>query len=183
MLFDNVTRWYNAGERPFATEEQHFQHLDTLLPDGSILWSADHQALFTPERTRRESLKFAAAQRNNPPLIDPNGVEAFDKLLEFIRKQGTQVVLVHPPFNPTYWEAVQDGSYMAGLERVRQLTKDLAAKHGLKIIGDFDPAKVGCTSDMYIDAEHGNPTCLQKIFDQYEAILPELRRTEPKVKF
>jgi hypothetical protein len=35
---------------------------------------------------------------------------------------------------------------------------------------------------MYIDAEHGNPACLQKIFDQYETILPELRRTEMKVQ-
>ena len=40
----------------------HFDHLDTLLPDGSILWSAEHMAIFTPERAEREALTFAEAR-------------------------------------------------------------------------------------------------------------------------
>jgi hypothetical protein len=180
MLFSNVTRWYNANELPHASSEQHFAALDTLLPDGSILWSAQHQAIFTQERARKEALSFAALKKNAPPKVDPKGIAAFDSLLAFLKEKGVQVVLVHPPFNPIYYDAVQGGTYPAGLDRIRQITRDFAAKYDLKIIGEFDPAKVGCTSDMYIDAEHGNPTCLQKIFDQYEAILPELRRTEPK---
>lgn len=180
MLFNNVTRWYNASERPLASSKLHFDKLDTLRPDGSILWSAEHMALFTQERAKKESLDFAAMKRNSPPPIDPKGVEAVDKLLSFIKSKGTQVVLVHPPFNPIYWDAVQGGTYMEGLERVRQITRDFAEKHGLHIIGDFDPSKVGCTSDQYIDGEHGNPACLQKIFDQYEALLPQLKLEEKK---
>lgn len=182
MLFANVTRWYNATERPHATDERHFEALDTLLPDGSILWSAEHQRIFTPERTRAESLAFAEAKRNNPPTIDPLGVKSFDALLSFIKAQGTQVVLVHPPFNPIFYDAVKDSPYMKGLDRIRQLTRDLAAKHGLHVIGEFDPARVGCTADQYIDAEHANPACLQNIFNEYEAILPELRAAEAKAK-
>ena len=71
---------------------------------------------------------------------------------------------------------VQGSDYVPGLDAVRKLTRDLAHKYGLHVIGEFDPAKVGCTADQYIDAEHSNPACLQKIFDQYEALLPELRR-------
>ncbi len=176
MLFHNVARWYNAEEHPHASSEKHFEALDTLLPDGSILWSAQHQAIFTPERAKQEALAFAAAARNSPPVIDPKGVAAFDKLLGYLKEQGVQVVLVHPPFNPLFYDAVQGSDYMPGLEKIRQLTKDFATRHGLQIIGDFDPYKVGCTSDQYIDAEHANPACLQKIFDQYEALLPQLRR-------
>ena len=175
MLFNNVTRWYNASERPHASSDLHFDKLDTLRPDGSILWSAQHTALFTPERAKKESLDFAAKRINSPPSIDPQGVDALDKLLTFIKANGTDVVLVHPPFNPIYFDAVQGGTYMSGLEKVREVTRTLAKKHGLHIIGDFDPAKVGCTADQYIDGEHGNPACLQKIFDQYEALLPQLK--------
>jgi hypothetical protein len=53
------------------------------------------------------------------------------------------------------------------LAKVEQLTRDLAAKHGLKIIGSFNPHEVGCDASMYIDAEHSSPECLQKIFDQF----------------
>ncbi len=168
MLFNNVTRWFNAGERPHASNERHFEGLDTLLPDGSILWSAQHMAVFTPERTRREAMAFAELNRNNPPVIDPKGVAAFDKLLTFLKDQGTEVTLVHPPFNPIYYAHVQGGTYMAGLDRMRQTVKQLAAKHGLNIIGEFDPAKVGCTADMYIDAEHSNPTCVVKVMKQFD---------------
>ena len=75
--------------------------------------------------------------------------------------------LAHPPFNPIYFDAVRDSAYSEGLERVKQVTRELAAKYGLPIIGSFDPADLGCTSDLYIDAEHSNPTCLARIIDQY----------------
>lgn len=175
MLFTNVTRWFNAAERPHASTESRFNTLDTLLPDGSILWSANHRAFFTQERARREALSFAASRHDAPPLVDPKGVEAFDKLLSFIERQGTQVILAHPPFNPIYYDAVRGSPYADGLEHIRQITRDLAAKHKLHIIGDFDPARVGCTSDQYIDAEHSSPSCLKNLFKQYEALLPELR--------
>ncbi len=175
MLFNNLTRWYNAKQRPRETAELHFDHLDTLLPDGSILWSADHMAIFTPERARRDALSFAEHARGSPPVVDPRGLEAFDALLEFLKKQGVQVVLVHPPFNPIFYDAVKNSAYLEGLDKIRAITNGFAAKYGLHVIGEFDPAKVGCSADQFIDAEHANPACLQKVFDQYDALLPRLK--------
>ncbi len=182
MLFNNVTRWFNASEYPHATAEKHFEHLDILLPDGSILWSGDHRAIFTQERAKREALKLADYDRQHPPKIDKKGVEAFDALLGYLKKQGVQVVLVHPPFNPIFYDAVKGSPYIAALDHVRGVAKDMAAKYGLHIIGDFDPAKVGCTPGQYIDAEHSNPACLQNIFNEYETLLPQLKREARKVK-
>lgn len=174
MLFNNVTRWYNAEEWPHATSDEHFQHLDTLLPDGSILWSGDHRAIFTAERTKREALALAAGAVDTELVIDPQGVAAWDATLDFLKSKGVQVVLVHPPYNPIYFEAIKGSRFFASLNSVREVTRDLAKRHGLHIIGDFDPSKVGCKAEDYIDAEHSSPTCLKNIFDQYEALLPQL---------
>jgi hypothetical protein len=168
MLFNNVTRWFNASARPHATSEEHFEDLDTLLPDGSILWSGRHKAIFTRERAEREAIAHADNSRHDPPVIDPKGVAAFDKLLAFLKDQGTEVTLVHPPFNPIFWEHVKGGTFFEALDNVQQVTRDLAAKYGLKVIGDFDPAKVGCTSEMFIDPEHSNPDCVSKIIKQFD---------------
>lgn len=170
MLFNNVTRWFGAKERPHATTISNFDSLDTLLPDGSILWSAQHRAIFTPQRAEREAIAFAGKRRNDPPKVDERGIEAFDKLLSFLKSNGTEVVLTHPPFNPIFYDRVKDGSYLAGLDNIRQITRKLAAAHGLKIIGDFDPARVGCDASMFIDAEHSNPACLAKVFAQFDAL-------------
>jgi hypothetical protein len=167
MLFNNVTRWHNADEKPHATNELHFKSLDTLLPDGSILWSADHKKIFTPERAEREAIAFARSRIDDPPKIEARGVAAFRKLLAFLKSQGVEVYLAHPPFNPLFYDRVQGSPYMEGLKKIEQLTRTFAADHGLKVIGSFNPHEVGCDASMYIDAEHGNPDCLKKIFDQY----------------
>jgi hypothetical protein len=168
MLFSNVTRWYNADVKPHPTKETKLDTLDILLPDGSIIWSREHQALFTRERTLRESRDFAAAKRNNPPLVDQAGVAQFEKLLDFYKSKGVEVYLAHPPFNPDFYDAVAGSPYEEGLKKIEALAKDIAARHGLKIIGSFNPRDVGCTADMYIDAEHANDICLGKIFTQFE---------------
>jgi hypothetical protein len=171
ILFDNVTRWYNSDVRPYATSERQLEILDTLLPDGSIVWSKKHMAFFSPERMKKEALSLADLRRNDPPQVEARGVDAFEKLLDYLKAQGVTVYLVQPPFNPIYYDNLQGSTYFEGLKKVDALTHAIAARHGLKMIGGFNPHKVGCTPDMYIDAEHSNPNCLKKIFDEFSEIV------------
>ncbi len=170
MLFENFTRWHNASEYPGATDEKHFETLDALLPDGSIVWSNRKMHLFTAERTMAESIAFANKRRNDPPKVDPKGVEAFEALLKFLKQKGVSVYLVNPPYNPTYYDRLQGTPYGDGLKRIQTLIQKIATDHKLPLFGSFNPHELGCTSDMYIDAEHANDKCLQKIFDQYIAL-------------
>lgn len=170
MLFTNLTRWHNAAERPHATDNRQFKTLDVLLPDGSIVWAEKHMKLFTAERTRKESLDFAALRYNVPPKVDPKGVFAFEKMLEFLKAKGVEVTLVHPPFNPIYYDQLKGSPYAVGLKKIEELTQRIAKDHGLKTFGSFNPHDIGCTAEMYIDAEHSNEICLQKIFDQFVAL-------------
>jgi hypothetical protein len=171
MLFDNLSRWYNAPEHPHETADEKFDTLDVLMADGSIRWARSHDKVFTQERAKREALALAAAKLANPPVVDPKGIEAFDAMLTFLQKQGVKVYLVHPPFNPTFWQAVQKGPYLEALAKIEAVTNKLAGDHGLKVFGGFNPASVGCSSTDYIDAEHANPHCLQKVFDQFNDIV------------
>jgi hypothetical protein len=167
MLFNNVVKWHNAVEKPGPTSDSHFKSFDTLLPGGSIYWSADHMQVFSQERAKREALSFAASARNTPPIIEQQGVAAFEKLLDFLSDKGVEVTFVQPPFNPVFWDAVQASPYLDGLKKMEAMTREIASRRGIKIVGGFNPYKVGCTSEQFIDAEHANPTCLKHIFDQY----------------
>jgi hypothetical protein len=169
MLFDNLTRWYNAEERPHATTESQFSGLDTLLPDGSIVWSADHLRIFTQDRSRSESIKLADARANFPPEIDPQGVAAFEKLLDFMKSKGVEVYLINPPFNPIYYDRIQGTPYAEGLAKVEALMKKLSTERKLPLLGSFNPHVVGCEASMYIDAEHSHAPCLKKLMDQFIA--------------
>ncbi len=166
-LHANAKRWVTARTLPHVTKALKLDSLDILLADGSIKWSRQHDALFTPAYARENALAFADQRRNQPPQIDPDGVVAVDRLLAFLQDRGVKVFLAHPPFNPIYYDAVQNSPYMEGLERVKTITSELAEKYGLHIIGSFNPYDLGCGAELYIDAEHSNPKCLQKILQQF----------------
>ncbi len=167
LLKANVARYFAAPVSPQVSSLTKHPTLDTLLPDGSIRWSILHDQAFTPQRAQADALSFAYQKRNHPPKIDEEGFAAVDKVLEFLTLQGVQVYLAHPPFNPVYWDAVQDSLYLDGLRRIERRTQDLARKYGLDVIGGFDPYKVGCRAEQYIDGEHSNPECLGLIIDQF----------------
>ncbi len=167
LLRGQAKRHLTAPVQPHATDEFAFETLDTLLPGGSILWSGEHQRLFTRERARNEALAFAKAKRNDPSRIDPKGIVHLEALFDFLKKKGVRVTLAHPQFNPIFWDAVQGSPYMDGLQKVKDQTIAWSKKYGFPIIGGFAPKDVGCSADMYIDAEHGNSTCLGMLLRQY----------------
>jgi hypothetical protein len=180
MLHTNAVRWYGADNRPHATTLDRLEDLDVLLPGGSIHWAGKHQRLYTAARSDKLAMEFAEARRNNPPKIDPVGVAKLKALLTFLRSRDVEVFLAHPPFNPVFFDLVEGTPYRAGLARIEQLTRDLASAYGLEVIGSFDPATLGCTKDMFIDAEHANATCLGKLMDQYIAL--DRRHEQPVPK-
>lgn len=170
LLWSQAKHQLQSDVMPHATDKRNFDGLDTLLPGGSILWSGQHQRVFTTERARNEALKFAEARRNDPPKIDPKGLVHMDALFDFLKKQGVKVTLAHPQFNPVFWEAVQGSPYMDGLRKIEQITQDWSKKYGFAVIGGFSPDAVGCRAEQYIDAEHGDPACLGALLAQYDVV-------------
>ena len=164
--WSNVVRWMTTDALPGPTREPSAASLDVVNVDGSIHWSRQHRAQFTPERTLREVQVALKERRSQPPVIDPAAVDAVDRLLGLLSRREVRTVLAHPPYNPDFYQSIEGSAFAAGLRRVEDLTKRLARKHGIALVGSFDPAKVGCRRSMYIDSEHSSPACLQLVLDQ-----------------
>jgi hypothetical protein len=164
-MLDNGLRWLGADVRPGPVDERSLPTMNVLQADGSIRWSDAHRDHFSTVLTRDE-VRSAVAQRRNLALdIDMDAVAAVDRLLALLIERGVRVVLIHPPFNPDFFGQVAGTPYGAGLERVEAITARLAAAHGARVVGGFDPAIAGCTPGMFIDAEHSSPGCLQRVID------------------
>jgi hypothetical protein len=163
--WDNALRWLLADQRPGPVDAQRLPTLDVLQADGSIRWSDAHHDRFTAERTRHEVQVALAERRNRTLPIDPGAVDALDRLLGLLSQRGVRVVLIHPPFNPDFYRQIEDTPYRAGLVRVEAITAQLAAAHGARAVGSFDPAVPSCVAGMYIDAEHSSPACLKRLLD------------------
>lgn len=162
-----------ANDKPGPTNAAMLENLDIVRRTGSVLWSQQHLDLFSQERALQEATQDLAFWRTQKIAIDPYAVEAIDRLLGLLRDEGVRVVLAHPPFHPVYYEGVRGTAYKDGLDRVTGIAATLAAKHGLDVVGSFDPTLLGCDAAMFIDSNHSNAACLKRIFDQ----IPGLRST------
>ncbi len=170
MLFNNMTRWYNAEDRPRETSRTKFYELDVLLPGGSIAWSHGHDDFFTQARSKHEAETFADFKIKNPPVWEQRGLDNFEKLLKYVQAKDVEITFVFPPFNPLYWDRVQNTAYSKRLDEYISIVKGMADRHNIKMIGSFNPYDVGCTKEQYIDAEHANASCLKNIFDEFTAL-------------
>jgi hypothetical protein len=165
-MADSAHRRLSAATAPGAVRTRSLPAMDVLLADGSISWSNEHRAAFTPERAHDEVQNAVAERANQAPEIDPAAVSAVARLLDLLGERGVRVVLIHPPFNPAFYRQVEGSAYGVGLGRVETVTAALARAYGATVVGSFDPAVAGCTEHMYIDAEHSGPACLQRVLAQ-----------------
>lgn len=159
----NADLWLSNTGVPGPTRAELLPDLDILMADGSIRWSQEHIDFFTQERARVEALEMARAVRNMVPEMDPHAIAAVDGSLARLKAEGVEVILVHPPFNPIFFDRIADSSFEQGLIDIAALTKQLADKYGFATAGGFSPYEMGCTSNMYIDAEHSGPPCLGRV--------------------
>jgi hypothetical protein len=166
---DMSRQWMRSLESPGARFTDLSETLDILMSDGSIRWSNEHRRLFTPKRAKQLSVAMAQSIRNRAPEIDPVGVAAFSAALARLQAEGVDVILVHPPFNPDFYDRITDTVYSRGLAKVVALTKELAETYNFKTAGSMDPSVLGCTSSMFIDAEHSGPNCMGRILTQAAA--------------
>ncbi|MEM7311971.1 MAG: hypothetical protein AAF497_02345, partial [Planctomycetota bacterium] len=154
ILADNIGRYAEADELPHLTPAPSHRTLDVLRHDGSIFWSDKHRDGFTEDRTLRESRLLAESKADSPPIMDTEGIDAVDRVLEYLSRRGVEVYLAHPPFNPQVWDQLEGTPYMDGLKKVEELVEGFAQRYGFRTIGSFNPYDVGCSADMYIDGEH-----------------------------
>jgi hypothetical protein len=175
-------RWLAADIMPGPTRESALDAMDLLLPDGSVRWSRQHQGRFTPEFAMADVAQAARQRKNDLLPVDNRAVEALDRLIGFLRGQGVRVVLAHPPLHPALYEKLAGTPYRDNLPYIVAVTQNLAEKHGLNVIGSFDPSDVGCTAPMFIDREHANADCLRQIIDHATAREPgPVRRRESPI--
>ena len=176
-LIENGMRVATADIQPGPITRPSMERMDVLAQDGTIRWSWEHQRVFTQayaDDKVEAALKVAKA---TPPVIDPAAVEAVDRLLALLRSQGVRIVLLHPPFNPAFYDGIAGIAYKEALQRVVDETLRLADKYGAIVVGSFNPRDVGCLPSMYIDSEHSGADCLRRVFAE---IPPEYRRFGPQ---
>lgn len=144
--------------------------------DGAF-WHADGQHEYSEEyrnRTVEQAAASATAYVNKDmnksitknASLDRTCIDGFEKLIPYLNRNGTEVILFLTPFPPIVWEAINEDpqSWSIVLE-LQDYINDYAQRTHIRIIGSYDPYECGVDESDYYDNRHLRKESLAEHFD------------------
>jgi hypothetical protein len=142
----------------------------TLLPDGSRLPSRKEETA-TPERVELDvagllqhieqfPLRFQEA-----PAIDATYANIFEHFIQYLQKNNVTIIFYFSPLAPkAYTEFVVKNPKYRKVNSVEQYFLAMAAKYNIKVVGGYEPTKLGLQTNDFFDASHLKREGIKKIF-------------------
>lgn len=162
-IYDRIQQLSKTTETPGPTTERRKQQLEVIASDGSIYWSKKTDTKYTKGFVDKAVTTELQKVGNKEPKIDRSLVDAFEKTVEYLQSKGVRVVLAQTPYHPTFWNTVKDRPFGKTLLGLESIAADMQQRHGVISIGSYDPAKVGCVAEDFIDHIHAHPACVGKV--------------------
>lgn len=155
----------NPAEAAPVTVELRTGRAAIRRADGSLGYDAAYR-----ERGLAEIAAAAAAHGRKYvtgalrfDALDGGRLDLFDDYLAYVRAQSVEIIIMLAPFHPAVVSYVRAHDPTHSLERISKRMRELAARRGLRVIGDYDPQVVGCAEADFYDGTHAKPSCLERI--------------------
>lgn len=97
--------------------------------------------------------------------LDPEYSAQFDALLTRLKQEHIEVLLVLSPYQYDMFKFLTAAN--SGFEMVvsaERMVRKLASKHGMTVLGSYDPQNVDCGRNDFYDEMHPRPSCIEKMF-------------------
>lgn len=100
--------------------------------------------------------------------IDEKSMEMFADLVDYLQKQGVEVILYLPPYSPMLYDYIESEQLYRITLDVEEKMKELASEKGIALYGSYDPSGSGLKmSDLY-DVYHVKT---EKMMDTYFPVI------------
>lgn len=161
---DRALRSHAEGFQVEATQD--WQGPDPIRHfDGSLAYPVSAGA--EPDEVTR--LAVASAER--PPIyglehyeqIDETLWNAFQRWLDDQQAQGRTVVLVLAPYHPETYRRLSQAPRYRILTLVEERVRQLAGQRALRLVGSYDPERLGLSGASFYDGYHARPEVLAKL--------------------
>ena len=139
-----------------------------LLPDGSIISSAE--TIEERKKNKKDLSKKREWNMQNWGIVpgvwyEKNAINIFIKLVNQLKKNFNVIFLI-TPYHPDVWSNEEQPSIKA-MKNVELKANEIAKILNVDVIGSFNPEKVGCYSNEFMDEIHATDLCLSKLENVY----------------
>ena len=136
--------------RPATTDENR------CFASGRCAYKSSQRAeKWDPVTNRTQTIIF--------PAVDAVVYSAYEHAFRFLKNKGIEPVMLLMPYRSQVWDC-QNPDYCRALTETEKAARRLAAKINLRVIGSFDPRKIGLSDQAFLDTLHLRHSDLEKVF-------------------
>jgi hypothetical protein len=143
----------------------------TRLPDGSFTYSAAERSSDSAAVLKR-AIKYVQPPifqiAENAPLSREN-LLAIDKLVDLVRKDGSEVWLYLPPYHPYVYDHLARRPEYRIIDSGEAAVREMAGRKGIPVLGSFNPHRYGFVNTDFYDGHHVREAGVARIFAQDSA--------------
>lgn len=154
----------------YATSDTQLD-VNIRIADGSISYRREFALRKTEEVSevaRRMAAKKPLYSLDKFSELDPTYISRFEGLIARLREEGVEVVLFLPPYHPDMYAAMMNkGSSALLVAEAERYIRRFAEQQHLFVLGAYAPDSALCDRDEFFDEMHPRPTCINKIFSEF----------------
>lgn len=127
------------------------------LEDASWVYAVDYRN-HTEEYVLKSSESYNISyQFSKGKHISEHSKDLFIKIIERLKKQGTDVELFLCPLAPALWDRIKnepDANQYFILDEIEEFASKVASEYDLKVTGTYNPYRLGATNADFWDQRH-----------------------------
>ncbi|MEA4911209.1 MAG: SGNH/GDSL hydrolase family protein [Oscillospiraceae bacterium] len=161
---------YAAARQGVVETDSTFTERGMLRFDGSYVYpkayaEADAETVRARVGTAFDSVVGALETSGG---MDAERTAVFEALIDAMRADGAEVVLVLSPYHPLMYSNIQASpTAAANLEQIVQYLERYCAQQGISCIGSYDAHALGFSEASFMDALHLNYSYTKKLLSDY----------------
>ena len=153
----------NPAHRPRPGLAPYDATLDTIYPDGSVIWSTQRKGALAEERPDQAALGQVQELRQRVKSSTLAGFVETGEIIADTKSRGTEVVIALTPLHPQVYARIYNRWTS---QRLHEAVEDLlAVARALDVVtlGSFEPFAAGCKAADFASVATPAPSCLSRL--------------------
>lgn len=124
--------------------------------DGSIEYNLDFRdrSVQEADEDARMYVSGAIYQIENYNELSRENCLLLEKMVEYLQTKETEVIFYLPPYHPIVYDYIKRNKDYEMVLEAETYFRSLAKEKGIDIYGSYDPGRMDCTEDDFLDGMH-----------------------------
>ena len=157
---ENMKSFLSGAEKNYRIVNCNYSDVLVKMPDGSQSFPFRKRSQYGKKKVSYKNLKQHVSKQYLRKI--------FFELIDYLDKNGTQVVFFLPPYNPKAYQVIKKASELRYILDYEQMIWDLAKAKKIPVIGSYNPHSSHLSYRDFSDTQHLNSDhAMEKVFNNY----------------